>query len=67
MKVVQKTSTKIVLEIQNDEIIKDGFDSVWDKIRDWYSADKYEIFSVTEDKEKDGTFFIELKIKFVDD
>ena len=67
MKVVQKTSTKIVLEVQKEEIDRDGFDGIWDRVREWYSAEKFDVFSISKDKGKDGVFFIELKNKIEED
>ena len=48
MKTVEKTSRRIIIEITLEEISKNGFESLWDEIRDIYPAKIYEVHSVHE-------------------
>ena len=63
MKLVSKTMEKVVLEISAEEIKKDGFLIIWDKIREVYPINKFDIFSVGTLNKNDEVTFIELTPK----
>ena len=63
MKLVQKTSNKIVLEVNKGEIDKTGFDDVWDKVRSVYPEDQFDVISVADDPDNKTIVFIELKVR----
>jgi hypothetical protein len=63
MKLIQKTSSKIVLEVNKGEIDKTGFDDVWDKVRSVYPEEQYDVLSVSDDPENRTIVFIELKVR----
>ncbi len=60
MRLVAKTMEKVVMEITIKEIENKGFEYFWDKIRDLYIAEDYEVFSIGESSENDKLIFIEL-------
>lgn len=60
MKVVTKTTKKVVLEITETQIEEFGFDIMWDKVRNLYPISKYYIFQVIKDKDNPKIIFIEL-------
>ncbi len=60
MKVVTKTTKKVVLEITETQIEEFGFDIMWDKVRNLYPIAKYYIFQVIKDKDNPKIIFIEL-------
>jgi len=43
---------KVVIEVHTKEVENDGFDYLWDKIRNVYKIDKYAIFNIERDREK---------------
>ena len=59
MRLILKTIQKVVIEVHSKEVEDVGFDAIWDKIRNVYKMDKYEIFNVEKDKEK-SLIYIEL-------
>ena len=59
MKLILKTMEKIVIEIHSVEVENDGFDFLWDKIRNVYKVEKYEIFNIEKDK-KNKIIYVEL-------
>jgi intein-encoded DNA endonuclease-like protein len=59
MRLILKTMEKVVIEVHTKEVENDGFDFLWDKIRDVYKMDKYEIFNIEKDKNK-TLIYIEL-------
>jgi hypothetical protein len=61
MRLILKTSEKVVIEVHTQEITMDGFDYVWDKIRSVYKIDKYEIFNIEKDKDK-TLIYVELAV-----
>ena len=63
MKLVSKTMEKVVLEISAEEIKKDGFLIIWDRIREVYPISKFDIFSVGTLNKNDEVTFIELTPK----
>lgn len=63
MKLVSKTMEKVVLEISAEEIKKDGFEIIWDRIREVYPIAKFDIFSVGTLNKNDEVTFIELTPK----
>lgn len=63
MELVQKTLEKIVISVNAREIEKEGFDSIWDKIRDAYSVGKFDVLSISADKINNDNYFIELAPK----
>ena len=63
MELIQKTLEKIVISITAKEIEKNGFDFIWDKIRDAYTAGDFEVFSIAADKKNNNIYFIELSPK----
>lgn len=60
MKLLAKTSSKIVIEVTLNEIEKKGFDFIWDKIRDTYSSKKFELHSIEFDSLNNKVIHIEL-------
>jgi len=50
---------KVVIEVHTKEVEIDGFDYLWDKIRNVYKIDKYEIFNIEKNKTK-TLIYIEL-------
>ena len=48
MKVTEKTTRKIVIEVTSEEIEKTGFENLWDDVRAIYPAKTYELHSITE-------------------
>jgi len=60
MELVQKTLEKIVISVTSKEIEKKGFDFIWDKVRDAYSVNKFEVLSISADKKNNNIYFIEL-------
>jgi len=46
MKLVAKTSDKVILEVTETEIRNYSFDFIWDKVRDVYKKEKFNIFSI---------------------
>lgn len=63
MELVQKTLEKIVISVTAREIEKSGFDLIWDKVRDAYSVNKFDVLSIAADKNNNNTYFIELAPK----
>jgi hypothetical protein len=59
MRLILKTMEKVVIEVHEKEVADNGFDYLWDKIRDIYKMDKYEIFNIEKDKDK-TLIYIEL-------
>lgn len=51
---------KYVLEVSPKEIDKKGFDYIWDRIREAYSVNKFDILSIKVDKDNENIVFIEL-------
>jgi hypothetical protein len=60
MELVQKTLEKIVISVTAKEIDKKGFDFIWDKVRDAYSVNKFEVLSISADQKNNNIYFIEL-------
>lgn len=60
MKVVQKTLEKIVLEVTSKEIDNEGFDSIWDKVRQVYSTKDYDVYAIKVNEKNEDIVFIEL-------
>ena len=52
MRLISKTMGKVVIEVHTKEVENDGFDYLWDKIRNVYKIDKYAIFNIERDREK---------------
>lgn len=48
MKTVEKTSRRIIIELTSDEIIKSGFENLWDDIRAIYPTRGYDLHSIVE-------------------
>lgn len=59
MRLISKTMEKVVIEVHTKEVENDGFDFLWDKIRNVYKMEKYEIFNIEKDKDK-TLIYIEL-------
>lgn len=51
---------KIVIEVHKKEIEIHGFDLIWDRIRNVYKIDDFEIFSIEHDKKTGSVVFVEL-------
>lgn len=49
-----------MLEITSREIDKNGFDFIWDRIREAYSVKKFDVLSIKVDKNNENIIFIEL-------
>ena len=60
MQLIQKTLEKIVISVTAKEINKSGFDHIWDKVRDAYAVNKFEVISIAADKKNNSIYFIEL-------
>lgn len=56
MRLISKTTKKVIIEVHNMEIEKDGFDSIWDKIREVYELKDYRVFYIYQNKEKTLTY-----------
>jgi len=56
MRLVIKTFKKVVIEVTNKEIEEKGFDDIWDKIRNVYDINNYEIFIIETNQEKQITY-----------
>jgi len=52
MRLILKTVEKVVIEVHTKEVENDGFDYLWDKIRNAYKMDRYEIFNIEKNKDK---------------
>ena len=63
MELVQKTLEKIVISITSEEIEENGFDSIWDKIRNKYVIEEFEVILISADKANNDIYFIELESK----
>jgi len=56
MRLVIRTLKKVVIEVTNKEIKEKGFDYIWDKIRNVYKVNDYEIFIIETNQEKQITY-----------
>lgn len=66
MDLIQRTLEKIVFSVTASEIDKKGFDAIWDDIRENYAdANKFDILSISADKNNNNIYFIELAPKKV--
>ena len=63
MQLIQKTLEKIVISVTAREIEKKGFDYLWDKVRDVYAVNKFDVLSITADQKNNSIYFIELAPK----
>jgi len=63
MKLVAKTIEKVVIEITTNEIEEKGFEYFWDKIRNKYKPEEYDVYSVGESRDNDKIIFVELASK----
>jgi hypothetical protein len=63
MELIQKTLEKIVISVTAREIEKKGFDFIWDKVRDAYVVNKFDVLSISADKNNNNIYFIELAPK----
>ena len=59
MRLIIKTTKKVIIEAHSKEIEDNGFDYIWDKIRDVYKIEDYDVFTIEKDKEN-ALIFIEL-------
>jgi hypothetical protein len=59
MRLILKTMEKVIIEAHVKEVEDEGFDFLWDKIRNVYKMDKYEIFNIEKDEYK-SLIYIEL-------
>lgn len=59
MRLVIKTTRKVIIEVHTKEIESNGFDYIWDKIREVYKIEDYDVFTIEKDKEN-TLIFIEL-------
>lgn len=62
MKLVEKTSKKILIEIEIKDINSKGFDKVWDKLRDAYPNEDFDVDKITI-QEEEKKIFVSLKKK----
>lgn len=53
MKTIERTLKKIVIEIPMKDILSEGFDKVWDKIREVYPEKQYDVERILEDEHED--------------
>ena len=63
MELIQKTLEKIVISVTASEIEKNGFDLIWDKVRDAYDINKFDVLSIAADQKNNNIYFIELAPK----
>jgi len=63
MELIQETLEKIVYSVTSREIDKRGFDSLWDEIRNIHGANKFDVLSISADKNNNNIYFIELAPK----
>lgn len=63
MELIQKTLEKIVISVTAREIEKKGFDFIWDKVREAYVVNKFDVLSIAADKNNNSIYFIELAPK----
>lgn len=59
MRLISKTMSKVIIEVHTKEIEDNGFDYIWDKIREVYKIEDYEVFIIEKNK-KNSLIFIEL-------
>lgn len=60
MRLISKTPQKVVIEVHIKEFENEGFDFLWDKIRNAYKMDKYEVFNIEKDKKNKALVYVEL-------
>ena len=60
MNVLTKTPKKVVIQIEVKKINENGFDVVWDEIRNEFPEDKFYLNNIDIDTENSAIFF-ELK------
>ncbi len=63
MELIQETLEKIVYSVTSNEIERRGFDDLWDEIRNLHGANKFDILSISADKNNNNIYFIELSPK----
>lgn len=63
MRFIQRTLAKIVISVTAKEIEQEGFDVIWDKVRDAYDVRKFDVISIAADKKNNNIYFIELAPK----
>jgi hypothetical protein len=59
-KIAAKTTKKVILEVSKNDMNLMGFDEIWDGIREKFSQDKYQLFSI-DSIDKEDVIFFELK------
>lgn len=57
MKIITRSTQKIVFEATLEEFEERGFDSLWDEIREKYPESKFELHTI----EENNNIFFELK------
>lgn len=62
MRTIERTAKKILIEATKFEINQNGFDYIWDKVREIYPENLYEIDNIEESKEG-KVILIKLKLK----
>lgn len=60
MKIVAKTMGKVVIEITTKEIEESGFEYFWDKIRNKYKVEEFDVDSIGLSRDNDKVIFVEL-------
>lgn len=63
MRFIQRTLAKVVISVTAKEIEQEGFDAIWDKVRDAYDMQKFDVISIAADKKNNNIYFIELSPK----
>jgi hypothetical protein len=63
MELVVKTMEKVVIKLTTPEIEASGFDYFWDKIRNLYKPENYDVHSIGASSEDEELIFIELVSK----
>jgi len=58
MRLIAKTMNGVILEVTNKEMMDNGFDGVWDSIREKYPESEYETEDIAND---DFNVIIKLK------
>ena len=61
MRTSERTAKKILIEATKNELLKKGFDAMWDEVREIYPDNLYDVESITK-SEDEKLVFIRLKL-----
>jgi len=51
MRLIAKTMRKVIIEVHTKEVEDNGFDYIWDSIREVYKIEDYDVFTIEKNKE----------------